>query len=148
MNSTTTSPDTHIDMNFTSGCHADEPNQSNTTVVPFLIQPSNDASKPLIFNQLRRFRICLMWCALDHSSCFGKFISYFIFIFFTILVPLIACFSARVPASAEIDDPISFNLLVQFPESGSAIIAFFTLSRFFTRYCLIIIAIYIFYLKT
>ncbi|KAM3735582.1 hypothetical protein ACB098_10G097300 [Castanea mollissima] len=134
MNSTTTtSPDTHIDINFTSGCHADEPNQSNTTV-PLLIQPSNAASKPLIFNQLRRFRISLMCCALDHSSCFGKFISYFIFIFFTILVPLITCFSARVPASAEIDDPISFNKLVQFPESGLAIIAFFTLARFFSRY--------------
>ena len=141
MNSTTTSPDTHIDSNFTSGCHADEPNQSNTTV-SLLIQPSNAASKPLVSNQLRRFRISLMWCALDHSSCFGKFISYFIFIFFTILVPLITCFSARVPASAAIDDPISFNKLVQFPESGLAIIAFFTLSRFFSRYCLIIIAIY------
>ncbi|GMY17684.1 hypothetical protein FCV25MIE_12923 [Fagus crenata] len=135
--STTTSPDANIDVNFefTSGCHSDEPNHSNyNTTVPLLLQPSYARSKSLISDELRNFRMSLKWSALDHSSCFGKFISYFTFIFFAILVPLIACFSVKFPASAIVDDPISFNKLAQLPESGLALIAFFTLSGFFSRY--------------
>ena len=136
----TTSPDAHIDINFTFGrhidVHDDEPNQSNATV-PLLLQPSYARSKSIMSDELRKFRISLRWCALDHSSCVGKFISYFTFIFFAILVPFVACFSAQVPASAAMDDPVSFNKLVQLPESGLAAIAFFTLSGFFRRYCLI-----------
>ncbi|KAG6649406.1 hypothetical protein CIPAW_07G210100 [Carya illinoinensis] len=135
MNSSTTSPDPHIEVNFTSGCRTpspDEPNDSNT--VPLLLQPSYARSKSLIFDELRNFRISLRWCALDHSSCIGKSVSYFTFIFFTILVPFVAFFSVRVPAAASIDEPISFNKLVQLPESGLAAIAFFTLSWFFRRY--------------
>ncbi|XP_059461863.1 uncharacterized protein LOC132190846 [Corylus avellana] len=135
--STVTSPDTHIDINFTSGhqivLHDDEPNQSNATV-PLLLQPSYARSKSIMSDELHKFRISLRWCALDHSSCVGKFISYFTFIFFAILVPFVACFSARVPASAAINDPVSFNKLVQFPESGLAAIAFFALSGFFRRF--------------
>lgn len=137
MNTSTsaTSPDIHIDINYTSGRHIhfhDEPNQSNG--VPLLLQPSYARSKSITSDDLHKFRISLRWCALDHSSCIGKFISYFTFIFFAVLVPLVACFSARVPASAEIDDRISFNKLVQLPESGLTAIAFFTLSGFFRRY--------------
>ncbi|GLT72232.1 hypothetical protein SLA2020_441860 [Shorea laevis] len=137
MNTSTsaTSPDIHIDINYTSGRHIhfhDEPNQSNG--VPLLLQPSYARSKSITSDELHKFRISLRWCALDHSSCIGKFISYFTFIFFAVLVPLVACFSARVPASAAIDDRISFNKLVQLPESGLTAIAFFTLSGFFRRY--------------
>jgi hypothetical protein len=110
--------------------------ESNGNTVPLLLQPSYARSKSIMSDELRKFRISLRWCALDHSSCVGKFISYFTFIFFALFVPFIACFSARVPASAAIDDPISFNKLVQLPESGLAAIAFFTLSAFFRRYCL------------
>ncbi|XP_027332988.1 uncharacterized protein LOC113847881 [Abrus precatorius] len=102
--------------------------------VPLLLQPSYARSKSIIFDELRNFRISLKWCALDHSSCVGKLISYVSFIFFTIIVPLLSSIFVHVPASAPEDDPISFNKLVQLPESALAIIAFFTLSSFFRRY--------------
>ncbi|KAG4944009.1 hypothetical protein JHK82_048160 [Glycine max] len=108
--------------------------QPNNNSVPLLLQPSYARSKSVIFDELRNFRISLRWCALDHSSCAGKIISYATFIFFTIIVPLLASIFVEIPASAPEDDPISFNKLVQLPKSGLAIIAFFTLSGFFKRY--------------
>ncbi|XP_057416770.1 uncharacterized protein LOC130711249 [Lotus japonicus] len=102
--------------------------------VPLLLQPSYARSKSLVYDELRNFRISLKWCALDHSSCVGKLISYFSFIFLTVIVPLFTSLFVEVPASAPEDDPFSFNKLVQIPESGLAIIAFFTLSCFFRRY--------------
>lgn len=111
-----------------------EPNQLANVNLPLLLQPSYARSKSLLFDELRSFRISLKWCALDHSSGFGKFISYLTFIFFTIVVPLLCCFAIKVPSSAAADDPISFNKLVQFPESGLALLGFFTLSRFFSKY--------------
>jgi len=102
--------------------------------VPLLLQPSYARSKSMIFDELRNFRISLKWCALDHSSCIGKLISYVTFIFFTILVPLLTSIFVEIPTSAPEDDPFSFNKLVQLPESGLAIISFFTISSFFRRY--------------
>lgn len=112
--------------------HHHQPN--NTNNVPLLLQPSYARSKSMIFDELRNFRISLKWCALDHTSCVGKLISYVTFIFFTIVVPLLTSIFVQVPASAPEDDPFSFNKLVQLPESALAIIAFFTLSSFFRRY--------------
>ncbi|GLT85107.1 hypothetical protein SLE2022_033080 [Rubroshorea leprosula] len=123
-NATTNSPlpETHIDDHF-SGQQHDQPN------VPLLLQPSYARSKSLLFDELRNFRICLKWCALDHSSCIGKLISYFIFAFLAIVVPIASSLSVKLsPAYA------SFNLLVQFPESGLALLGFFTLCRFFSKY--------------
>ncbi|KAH9759997.1 ras guanine nucleotide exchange factor k [Citrus sinensis] len=105
--------------------------------VPLLLQPSYARSKSLLFDELRNFRISLKWCALDHSSCFGKFISYFAFIFLAIIVPLISSLCIKVPSSTQDcaqDGPVSFNKLVQFPESGLALVGFFILSRFFSKY--------------
>ena len=102
--------------------------------LPLLLQPSYARSKSMIFDELRNFRISLKWCALDHSSCVGKLISYVTFIFFTIIVPLLTSIFVEVPSSAPEDDPFSFNKLVQLPESGLAIISFFTISSFFRRY--------------
>ncbi|XP_061362557.1 uncharacterized protein LOC133306276 [Gastrolobium bilobum] len=123
------SNDTSIDIeNHPNEEQEDQPN------VPLLLRPSYARSKSMIFDELRNFRISLKWCALDHSSCVGKLISYVLFIFLAIIVPLLTSLFIQVPASAPEDDPISFNKLVQLPESGLAIIAFFTLSRFFRRY--------------
>ncbi|KAH9798458.1 ras guanine nucleotide exchange factor k [Citrus sinensis] len=105
--------------------------------VPLLLQPSYARSKSLLFDELRNFRISLKWCALDHSSCIGKFISYFAFIFLAIIVPLISSLCIKVPSSTQDcaqDGPVSFNKLVQFPESGLALVGFFILSRFFSKY--------------
>lgn len=117
---------------------SDQRNEPNQQVnVPLLLQPTYARSKSLIFDELRKFRISLKWCALDHSSCTGKFISCFTFIFLTIFVPLVSSLSIKVASSSTEDDnnnPISFNILVQFPVSGLALIGFFTLSRFFSRY--------------
>ncbi|BAT74219.1 hypothetical protein LR48_Vigan252s006400 [Vigna angularis] len=108
--------------------------QSLNNTVPLLLQPSYARSKSMIFDELRNFRISLKWCALDHSSCVGKLISYVTFIFFTILVPLLTSIFVEIPSSAPEDDPFSFNKLVQLPESALAIISFFTISSFFRRY--------------
>ncbi|RDX89853.1 hypothetical protein CR513_28358, partial [Mucuna pruriens] len=108
--------------------------QGNNNVVPLLLQPSYARSKSIIFDELRNFRMSLKWCALDHSSCVGKIVSYVSFVFFTVVVPLLTSIFVEVPTSAPEDDPFSFNKIVQLPESGLAIIAFFTLSSFFKRY--------------
>ncbi|KAK7384866.1 hypothetical protein VNO78_30569 [Psophocarpus tetragonolobus] len=108
--------------------------QPNNHSVPLLLQPSYARSKSMIFDELKNFRISLKWCALDHSSCIGKLISYVTFTLFTIIVPLLVAIFVEIPATAPEDDPISFNKLVQLPESGLAIIAFFTFSSFFKRY--------------
>lgn len=110
---------------------------------PLLLQPSYARSKSIISDELRNFRISLKWCALDHTSCVGKMISYALFVVLAIVVPLVSSLFVRVPPSAPDDEPISFNNLVQLPESALAIIAFFTLSRFFRRYEAIDHSIYI-----
>ncbi|KAF3446483.1 hypothetical protein FNV43_RR11662 [Rhamnella rubrinervis] len=131
---TTTSLDTHIDVDFTGSqlsfpdCPGDEPHQ---TIVPLLRQPTYGGSKSLISEELRNFRISLKWCALDHSSCYGKFISYLTFIILAIIVPVVTTIAVEIPASSLDGDPISFNKLVQLPESGLAAIGFFTVSRLF-----------------
>ncbi|KAL5782853.1 hypothetical protein ACOSP7_007882 [Xanthoceras sorbifolium] len=115
---------------------SDQPNETNHAInVPLLLQRSYARSKSLMFDELRNFRISLKWCALDHSSRLGKFVSYLTFIFLTIIVPLISSFSIKAPDSSTSDsDPASFNMLVQLPESGLALLGFFTLSRFFSKY--------------
>ncbi|KAB5513663.1 hypothetical protein DKX38_027569 [Salix brachista] len=136
--STTSGGDTLIDVHcsgprvtFTEENDRSDQLQAN---VPLLLQPSYARSKSLLFDELRSFRMSLRWCALDHSSCTGKFVSYFVFTFLAIVVPVVSSLSVRVPSSAPADDPISYNKLVQVPESALACIAFFTLSRFFKRY--------------
>jgi hypothetical protein len=112
----------------------DEHEPQHQANVPLLLQPSYARSKSMIFDELRKFCVSLKWCALDHSTCVGKLISYLLFIFLTFIVPLFTSLFVRVPASSPEDDPFSFNKLVQLPESGLALIAFITLSCFFRRY--------------
>ncbi|XP_048128632.1 uncharacterized protein LOC115753399 isoform X1 [Rhodamnia argentea] len=102
--------------------------------VPLLLRPSYARSRVPISDDLRHLRISLKWCALDQSSCFGKFISIFTFILFTVVIPIVSSLAVKVPPTAPVENPISFNLLVQFPESGLAAIGFFTLCRFFNKY--------------
>ncbi|KAI6700430.1 hypothetical protein NL676_014754 [Syzygium grande] len=102
--------------------------------VPLLLRPSYARSKSLISDDLRHFRISLRWCALDQSSCLGKFISIFTFILFTVVIPIVSSLAVKVPSTAPVENLISFNLLIQFPESGLAAIGFFTLCRFFNKY--------------
>lgn len=95
-------------------------------------------SKSLLPDDLRSFRLLLKWCALDHSSSSGKAVSYLMFVVFTLLVPLISCLSIKTPETppSPVMDTNSFNVLVQFPESGLAIIGFLTLLCFFRIYSL------------
>ncbi|KAJ1420109.1 hypothetical protein SESBI_14547 [Sesbania bispinosa] len=134
-----TSPATTINIDFSGTrpsfieTHPNEEKQQQLNV-PLLLQPSYVRSKSITFDELRNLRISLKCCALDHSSSIGKLISYVLFIFLTIIVPLLISFFVHAPASASQNDPFSFNKLVQLPESALAIISFFTLSRFFQRY--------------
>ncbi|KAA0065010.1 hypothetical protein IC582_006274 [Cucumis melo] len=103
---------------------------SGESNLPLLLQHSYCRSKSITSDDLRNFRISLKWCALDHSSAFGKFFSYLAFTFLTIVVPAVTVLAVQDPG----DDPISFNKLVQVPESGLAAVAFLSLCRFFRRY--------------
>lgn len=85
---------------------------------------------------LRSFRMSLKWCALDHSSWLGISVSFFTFVFLTILAPLATSILVKYEGSSLYDDPISFNKLVQLPVSALAVIGFFTLTRFFRKYSL------------
>ncbi|RVW17363.1 hypothetical protein CK203_069147 [Vitis vinifera] len=136
MKSCTSPCDTHINLEF-SGRHASVPDQVDEPIqinVPLLLQPSYARSKSSIFDELRHFRMSLKWCALDHSSWAGKSISCLTFIVLAIIVPILSSLFIEPPSSSSTKDPISFNKLVQLPESGLAAIAFFTLSRFFQQY--------------
>jgi hypothetical protein len=132
--STESTKDTTINIDNSSSKRVSfsDQQQQQQHSVPLLLQPSYARSKSMIFDELRNFRICLKWCALDHSSCVGKLISYVSFIFLTFIVPLFTTLFVQV-SSPEVD-PISLNKLVQIPESALAIISFFTLYRFFRRY--------------
>lgn len=135
--------DTTIDIDHSSSKRVSFSDENHTNVeqqqqhqhnVPLLLQPSYSRSKFIIIDELRNFRICLKWCALDHSSCVGKLISYGTFTFLTFIVPLFTTLFVQVSDASPQDDPISLNKLVQIPESALAIISFFALSRFFLRY--------------
>ncbi|KAJ4835887.1 hypothetical protein Tsubulata_030869 [Turnera subulata] len=134
--STTTSDNHSIDISFTDHHqnNVSSADQANNVSVPLLLQPSYARSKSLQHDELQNFRISLKWCALDHSSCMGKFLSYLTFLFLTFFVPILSSLFITVPSSAPDDDPVSFNKLVQIPESGLALIAFVTLLRFFRKY--------------
>ncbi|KAJ6406024.1 hypothetical protein OIU84_009699 [Salix udensis] len=138
INTFAASDDTLLDIHFSSRdvTFPDENIRSDQlqASVPLLLQPSDARSRSLLFDELRSFRVSLKWCALDHSTCIGKFVSYFIFVFLAITLPMVSSLSIRVPSSAPADYPISYNKLVQLPESVLALIAFFTLFRFFKRY--------------
>ncbi|KNA16882.1 hypothetical protein SOVF_085220 [Spinacia oleracea] len=86
-------------------------------------------------DELRHFRRCLKWCALDLSSSFGKNISYLTFVILAIIIPILTSISTEIPSSSSSSEkPLSFNKLVQLPESGLAFIGFLTLYRFFKEY--------------
>lgn len=118
-------------VSFSDQVNDDQSSQSN---VPLLLQPSYARSKSSIYDELRNFRISLKWCALDHSSTLGKFISYLTFLLLTVMVPIISSTSIKLPDTFPEENPISMNKVVQLPESGLAAIGFFTLARFFMRY--------------
>ncbi|CAI0376269.1 unnamed protein product [Linum tenue] len=104
---------------------------------PLLLRPSYARSKSLLFDELRSFRISLKWCALDHSTPLGRSISYLTFFSLAVLVPILTSLSYHDDDqdNESTDDlPLSFNKLVQIPESGLALISFLTLTSFFRRY--------------
>ncbi|KAI3974451.1 hypothetical protein MKX01_017944 [Papaver californicum] len=127
MHSSTNSLGTTINVNISD--------ETNARIVPLLLtNTSYHHSKLNIYDELRNFRVSLKWCALDHSTYVNKTISYLVFIFLTIVVPIFSSVFVHVPKTSTIEDPISFNKLIQLPESGLAIIGFFTISRFFKKY--------------
>lgn len=93
---------------------------------PLLLQPSYARSKSLLFDELRSFRISLKWCALDHSSCIGRFISYLIFALLTIFVPIISSLSVlyQIPSS---DMMIDHHCLQPFGSVSRISLGFFGL---------------------
>ncbi|CAN1345529.1 hypothetical protein LINPERPRIM_LOCUS40395 [Linum perenne] len=99
-----------------------------------LLQPSYARSKSLMTDELRNFRISLKWCALDQSSPLTKSISYLAFIFFVVVVPILTIVLYKDQHDHDLPGPLSFNNLVQVPESGLALISFLTLTSFFRRY--------------
>ncbi|PIA43973.1 hypothetical protein AQUCO_01800201v1 [Aquilegia coerulea] len=137
MNHSTASSETHIDIKVPDKrrvSFSDQPNETITPSVPLLLQPAYVRSKSFVYDELRNFRVTLKWCALDHTSCINTTMSYFAFVILTIAIPIVGSFLVHVPATAAADDPLSINKLVQLPESGLAVIAYLTLTRFFRQY--------------
>uniref|UniRef100_A0A803LYU9 Uncharacterized protein n=1 Tax=Chenopodium quinoa TaxID=63459 RepID=A0A803LYU9_CHEQI len=90
--------------------------------IPLLLQKSNERSDSSMHDELRHFRRCLKWCALDLSSSLGKNISYLTFVILAMVIPILTTISVKIPSSSSSDKPLSFNKLVQLPESGLAFI--------------------------
>lgn len=102
--------------------------------IPLLLQKPCARSKSSIHDELRHFRRSLKWCALDHTTSLGKTISYLTFFILAIIIPIITSISIKIPSSSHSKNPLSFNKLVQLPESSLAFIGFFTLCQFFKEY--------------
>ncbi|KAB2049759.1 hypothetical protein ES319_A13G199300v1 [Gossypium barbadense] len=121
-----------------NGCKSDFDHGNDTDYFnePLLLRPSYARSTSLLCDELRSFRISLRWCALDHSSSTGKFVSYLTFILLAVFVPIISSLPVWFQdlSIAFPTENTAFNLLVQFPESALAFLGFFTLSCFFRRY--------------
>ncbi|CAN1236295.1 hypothetical protein LINGRAPRIM_LOCUS1669 [Linum grandiflorum] len=97
-----------------------------------LLSPSK--SSLLLTDELRNFRISLKWCALDHSSRLAKSISFLAFVFFAVVIPVFTVLFYEDKHDDDLPGPLSFNNLVQVPESGLALISFLTMASFFRRY--------------
>ncbi|XP_008796963.2 uncharacterized protein LOC103712264 [Phoenix dactylifera] len=104
---------------------------SSSVAVPLLLNPAYARTKSIVHDELRNFRICLKWCALDHSSTGGRAASYAVFVALAVVLPAATSLSVRPPSSAA---AFHFNQLVQLPESGLAAISFLTLAAFFRRH--------------
>ncbi|XP_014499311.1 uncharacterized protein LOC106760390 [Vigna radiata var. radiata] len=113
-----------IDSSIRSPSFVEKHQQLN---IPLLLRQPSHAT-----HELQNLRTTLRCCALDHSSFLTKLVSYVVFVFLTITVPLFTSLFVHIPASQL--DPFSFNKLLQLPQSALAIFAFFTLSRFFPSY--------------
>ncbi|TYH92906.1 hypothetical protein ES332_A13G217100v1 [Gossypium tomentosum] len=114
-----------------NGCKSDFDHGNDTDYFnePLLLRPSYARSTSLLCDELRSFRISLRWCALDHSSSTGKFVSYLTFILLAVFVPIISSLPVWFQdlSIAFPTENTAFNLLVQFPESALAFLGFFTL---------------------
>ncbi|XP_010927168.1 uncharacterized protein [Elaeis guineensis] len=104
---------------------------SASVAVPLLLNPAYARTKSIVHDELRNFRICLKWCALDHSSCGGRAASYATFVALAVVLPAATSLSVRPPPSAA---AMPLYQLVQLPESGLAAISFLTLAAFFRRH--------------
>ncbi|KAJ6828871.1 uncharacterized protein M6B38_361660 [Iris pallida] len=105
---------------------------ASTDTIPLLVTMSYAPDKSAIFDELRNIRICLKWCALDHSSPARKLVSYLAFLLFVFIVP--ASTTLYLSSSKATAGSISFNQLVQLPESALAAISFLTLADFFRHH--------------
>ncbi|CAL9098010.1 unnamed protein product [Musa textilis] len=107
----------------------------NSTRLPLLLNPVYARTKSTVFDELRNFRVCLKWCALDHSTAAGRAVSYAAFVALALLVPAATSLSVRAPPTASSSaSSVSFHKLVQVPASSLAAISFLTLAAFFRRY--------------
>ncbi|KAK9097670.1 hypothetical protein Syun_024715 [Stephania yunnanensis] len=100
IDSTSGDASTNVSVEFTNHrrvSFSDQPNESNHANMPLLLHPAYARSKSLIYDELRNFRISLRWCALDHSSCTGKLVSYLTFIVLTIVVPIFSSLVTHAP---------------------------------------------------
>ncbi|XP_020079751.1 uncharacterized protein LOC109703524 [Ananas comosus] len=104
---------------------------------PLLLNPSYARSKSTVHDELRSFRICLKWWALDHSSPASITLSVATFLLLALIIPTATSLFLRPASSlssASCSSSVSFNRLAQVSESGLAAISFLTLAVFFRRY--------------
>ncbi|KAL5974218.1 hypothetical protein ACLOJK_030881 [Asimina triloba] len=110
----------------------DQANRLASTTLPLLPHLLHARSKASIFEDVRGFRGSLRWCALDHSSCSGRLVSYTAFLVLNIAIPIARTLFVHVDHATAAG--VAFHKLAQLPESAVAAIAFLTLACFFRRH--------------
>eukprot|EP01018_Ginkgo_biloba_P024121 Gb_35504 [translate_table: standard] len=117
-----------------SSCNS--PNQSPSTATaptPSLLHKNYKRLKSNREDELRQFRTSLKWWGLDQSTKINVVFSWFVFIMFSLVVPVFSCFLDICPR-CKAERSYAYDKLVQIPESTLAAVAFFCLSRYMRRY--------------
>ncbi|GLJ17687.1 hypothetical protein SUGI_0308680 [Cryptomeria japonica] len=119
---------------ITSGHNSPHYSPPNPTLrTPSLLHKDYNRQKSSRRDELRRFRTSLWWWGLDQSTKSNLVFSWFLFIMFTLGVPVLSSLFVTCPRCNE-EQSYAYDKIVQIPESTLAAIAFFCLSRYVRRY--------------
>lgn len=85
------------------------------------------------YDELHSFRTWLKWMFVDQSTGWTTFVSWFMYILFTIVVPCLSYFGLACP-DCDSRHTRPFDKIVQLSLSAIATLSFLCLSRFISRY--------------
>eukprot|EP01018_Ginkgo_biloba_P026753 Gb_09859 [translate_table: standard] len=106
---------------------------SSPTPTTSLLHKDYKKLKSSRMDELRHFRTSLKWWGLDQSTKLNRVFSWFAFLLFTVIVPVLSSFLVVCPRR-DAEQGYAFDRLVQIPESTLAAIAFLCLTRYVRKY--------------